>query len=68
MIVFSCEGVRHIDPADIVACYAEARVGGWCDVTLCLFDGKEVSGRASADAVAALRDKLDDFGPPPLAA
>lgn len=61
MLVFACGGPRSIADDDIVACYAEAPVGFYCNVTVCLFDGREVSGRAHASAVAALRDKLNDF-------
>jgi hypothetical protein len=70
MLVFACEGPRSIADDDIVACYADASVGLYCNVTVCLFDGREISGRAHASAVATLRDRLDDFGtpPPPLAA
>jgi hypothetical protein len=50
MQIWSAEGLRSVDGDSIVACYADAPVGGFCNISVCLFDGREVSGRAHADA------------------
>ena len=58
MVVFSCEGVRSIDERDVIACYTECPIGVWCDVTVVMADGREISGRAMAQEVRALEAKL----------
>ena len=64
MVVFNCEGVRSIDECDVIACYTECPIGPWCDVTVVLADGHEISGRAMAQAVRALEAKLAENSPP----
>jgi hypothetical protein len=63
MIVFSCEGMRSIDERDVIACYSEQPTRRWCDVTVILVDGREISGRAATQAVRALEALLNELPP-----
>ena len=40
----------------------------YVNATLGMANGEEVSGRVLIEALDALHARLDDFGPPPLAA
>ena len=63
MIVFSSEGVRSIDPAKVIAVYRERPCGGYCNVTLCLDDGTEVSGRAVVEAINRIESEIANAPP-----
>jgi hypothetical protein len=63
MVVFSCEGVRSIDPAKVIAVYRDEVMGNYCNVTLCLDDGTEVSGRALAAAVNRIEREIANAPP-----
>jgi hypothetical protein len=51
MLLFTSEGPRSINEADVIGCQSEARCGIYCTATLILRDGDEVTGRAVAAAV-----------------
>ena len=69
MLLFTHDsGPRSIDDRDIVACYADYPNGSrQCAVTVVLANGVELSGFAHARAVADLRARLNDCGPPAAA-
>ena len=53
---------------EIEACYtADAPVGRYCNVLLCLSDGREITGQAHVSAVTTLQTKLADATLPPAA-
>jgi hypothetical protein len=65
MLLFTAEGPRSIDERDVIAVYRDSSVGAYCNVTVIMLGGEEISGRA----VAALISTLDDEHPlPPLTA
>jgi hypothetical protein len=68
MIVFSGEGPRSIDDRDVLAVYRAGGDGRYTHCTLVLRGGSEISGAVLNAALDALEAKLDDFGPPPIAA
>ena len=64
MVVFSCEGVRSVDDRDVLYVFRDASVTSrWCQVTLVMANGVEISGRALTEAVAALQTKLAEHLP-----
>jgi len=63
MIVFSCEGMRSIDERDVIACSSEQPTRRWCNVTVTLADGREISGRAATQAVRTLEAMLNELPP-----
>ena len=68
MIVFSYDaGAVSIRDDDIVACYADAPIGRFCSLVLCLADGREVAGTAHVSAVQTIQTKLADNAMPPAA-
>jgi hypothetical protein len=67
-LVFTGSGPRSVPDDDVLYVYREATLARYCNITLCLSDGSEVSGRTLATAVDALQAKLDDLPLPPMAA
>jgi hypothetical protein len=58
MVVFSCEGFRSVDDRDYVFREPSGIASRWCQVTLAMANGEEISGRAMSEAVSALQTKL----------
>ncbi len=65
MVVFSCEGVRSVDDRDVLYVFREPSMTSsrWCQVTLVMSNGVEISGRALTEAVGALQTKLAEHLP-----
>jgi hypothetical protein len=68
VMIWSAEGPRSIDDRDVVFVYRDSGVSRYCQATLVLSNGQEVSGRALVAAVDKLAAKLDDKPLPPVAA
>ena len=70
MLIFTAEGPRSIDPADVIAIYCGGGDGRYTHCTLVLLVGTVVYGAISNDSLATLESRLGDDTPlpPPLAA
>ena len=71
MMIFTAAGVRSIADDRVRHVYRDDRpIGRFCQTTLVLDDGDEISGLAHVAALDALEKKLDRAGdaPPPRAA
>ena len=70
MLIFTAEGPRSIDPADVIAIYCGGGDSRYTHCTLVLLVGTEVSGAINNDSLATLESRLGDDTPlpPPLAA
>ena len=57
-----CEGVRSVDDRDVLYVFREPSgiETRWCQVTLVMANGEEISGRAMTEAMAALQIKLGE--------
>jgi hypothetical protein len=68
MIVFSYDaGAMSIADDEIEMVYAAEPTGRYCNVLLCLSDGREITGQAHISAVMAVQTKLADATLPPAA-
>ena len=68
MIVFSYDaGAMSIADDQVEAVYTEPPTGRFCNVVLCLSDGREIAGQAHVAAVKAVQTKLADATLPPAA-
>jgi hypothetical protein len=66
MIVFSCEGVRSIDPTKVIAVFRDEAVGG--NATVVMIGGEEISGRCLVAAINRIESEIADQLLPPEAA
>ena len=68
MLLFTCEGPRSVDDRDVIAVYRDAAMGGYCQATVIVVGGKEISGRCLVAAVNHIESELADQLLPPEAA
>jgi hypothetical protein len=66
MWIFTCEGPRSVDDRDVLYVFREPSItSAYCNATLVMANGQEVSGRALTVGVdGALQAKLNDATPP----
>ena len=67
MLLFTAEGPRSVDDRDVIAVYRDDAMGGYCQATLVLTSGEEVSGRALVADVKRVKRALADKLLPPAA-
>jgi hypothetical protein len=67
MLIFTAEGPRSVDDRDVIAAYRENTVGGYCNATVILRTGQEISGRCVAAAIDKIEREIADNLMPPAA-
>jgi hypothetical protein len=67
MLMFTAEGPRSIDDRDVIAVYRENALGGYCNATVVLIGGEEVSGRCLVAAIDRIEREIADSLLPPAA-
>jgi len=60
MLIFTAEGPRSIDDRDVIAVYRDSALGGYCNATVIMASGEEISGRVLVAAVDRIERELAD--------
>ena len=60
MLLFTDRGPRSIDERDVITVYRDTAVGGYCNATLVMASGEEISGRCLAAAIDRIASELAD--------
>ena len=68
MLMFTDRGPRSVDERDVIAVYRDETMGGYCNATVVLESGEEISGRCLVAAVNRIERELADQLLPPEAA
>ena len=68
MLLFTAEGPRSIDDRDVLAVYRDAAIGGYCDATVIMVGGKEISGRCLVVPINRIERGIANHLLPPEAA
>ena len=68
MLLYTAEGPRSIDDRDVIAVYRDAAMGGYCNATVIMVGGKEISGRCLVAAINRIESEIADQLFPPEAA
>ena len=55
MLMFTAEGPRSVDDRDVIAVYRDHAVGGYCQATVIMASGAEISGRVLVAAIDKIR-------------
>ena len=67
MLMFTASGSRSIDDRDVIAVYRDSVFGGYCDATVILIGGEEISGRCLVAAIDKIEREIADSLMPPAA-
>ena len=68
MLIFTAEGPRSVDDRDVLAVYRDEAIGGYCNATVILVGGREISGRCLVAAVNRIESEIAASLLPPEAA
>ena len=68
MLIFTAEGPRSLDERDVLAVYRDEAMGGYCNATVIMVGGKEISGRCLVTAVNRIENEIANALLPPEAA
>ena len=58
MLLFTCEGPRSVDERDVIAVYRDAAMGSYCNATMILGGGEEISGRVLVAAIDRIEREI----------
>jgi hypothetical protein len=68
MLLFTDRGPRSIDDRDVLAVYRNAAIGGYCNATVIMVGGNEISGRCLVAAIERIEREIANTLLPPEAA
>ena len=68
MLMFTDRGPRSIDDRDVIAVYRDDALGGYCNATLIMVGGEEISGRCLVAAINRIESEIADSAGPARAA
>jgi hypothetical protein len=68
MLLFTSEGPRSVDDRDVIAVYRNDALGGYCNATVIMASGEEISGYALVAAIDRIEREIADHLLPPEAA
>jgi hypothetical protein len=68
MLLFTDRGPRSMDDRDVIAVYRDCSLGGYCNCTVIMVGGEEISGCALVAAIDHIEREIADNLLPPEAA
>jgi hypothetical protein len=68
MLIFTAGGPLSVDERDVIAVYRNDALGGYCNATVIMASGEEISGCALVAAIDRIEREIADHLWPPEAA
>jgi hypothetical protein len=68
MVIFTATGARSVDERDVIAVYRSEALGGYCNATVIMVGGEEISGCCLVAAIDHIESVIAEGLLPPEAA